>query len=129
MRELVSYITYTTFIDKLVPVDLDGRYIVLQAPNESLAKMITGTLADKMREAIAEAGVGVTDFRLTVEGADGYAYNGPEEEPAISAPENLDPKYTFESFVVGPSNEYVYAAAQSVANDPAGTYNPLFIYG
>ena len=69
MRELVSYITYTTFIDKLVPVDLDGRYIVLQAPNESLAKMITGTLADKMREAIAEAGVGVTDFRLTVEGA------------------------------------------------------------
>ena len=129
MRELVSYITYTTFIDKLVPVDLDGRYIVLQAPNESLAKMITGTLADKMREAIAEAGVGVTDFRLTVEGADGYAYNGPEEEPAFSAPENLDPKYTFESFVVGPSNEYVYAAAQSVANDPAGTYNPLFIYG
>ena len=129
MRELVSYITYTTFIEKLVPVDLDGRNIVLQAPNESLAKMITGTLADKMREAIAEANVGLSDFRLKVEGADGYAYNGPEEEPAFSAPENLDPKFTFESFVVGPGNEYVYAAAQSVASDPAGTYNPLFIYG
>ena len=129
LRELVSPITYTTFIERLVPVDVDGRYIVLEAPTESFAKMITGKIADKMREAIAETGTGITDFRLKIEGADGYAYNAPGEEAAFSAPENLDPKYTFESFVVGPNNEYVYAAAQSVAADPAGTYNPLFIYG
>lgn len=129
MREHVSYINYTTFIEKLVPVDIDGRYIVLQAPTESFAKYITGTLADKMREAIAEANVGITDFRLKVEGSDDYSYNAPEKEQPFSAPENLDPKFTFESFVVGPNNEYVYAAAQSVAADPAGTYNPLFIYG
>ncbi len=129
MREHVSYINYNTFIDKLVPIDIDGRYIVLQAPTESFAKYITGTLADKMREAIAEANVGITDFRLKVEGSDEYSYNAPEKEQTVSAPENLDPKFTFESYVVGPSNEYVYAAAQSVANDPAGTYNPLFIYG
>ena len=130
MRELVSHINYTTFIEKLVPVDVDGRYIVLEAPSESFAKYITTTLADKMREAIAEAGVGIIDFRLKVEGADGYVYNGPEEENKnFNAPTNLDPKFTFESFVVGPNNEYVFAAAQSVADDPAGTYNPLFIYG
>ena len=130
MRELVSHINYTTFIEKLVPVDVDGRYIVLEAPSESFAKYITTTLADKMREAIAEAGVGIIDFRLKGEGADGYVYNGPEEENKnFNAPTNLDPKFTFESFVVGPNNEYVFAAAQSVADDPAGTYNPLFIYG
>ena len=130
MRELVSHINYTTFIEKLVPVDVDGRYIVLEAPSESFAKYITTTLADKMREAIAEAGVGIIDFRLKVEGADGYVYNGPEEENKnFNAPTNLNPKFTFESFVVGPNNEYVFAAAQSVADDPAGTYNPLFIYG
>ena len=130
MRELVSHINYTTFIEKLVPVDVDGRYIVLEAPSESFAKYITTTLADKMREAIAEAGVGIIDFRLKVEGADGYVYNGPEEaNKNFNAPTNLDPKLTFESFVVGPNNEYVFAAAQSVADDPAGTYNPLFIYG
>ena len=130
MREHVSYINYTTFIEKLVPIDIDGRYIILQAPTESFAKYITGTLADKMREAIAEANVGITDFRLKVEGSDDYSYNAPEEkEQSFSAPENLDPKFTFDSFVVGPSNEYVYAAAKSVADDPAGTYNPLFIYG
>ena len=129
MREHISHINYTTWIEKLVPVDIDGRYIVLEAPTESFAKYITTTLADKMREAIVEANVGITDFRLKVEGSDGYAYNGPDEEQAFSAPTNLDAKFTFESFVVGPNNEYVYAAAQSVAEDPAGTYNPLFIYG
>ena len=130
MRELISHINYTTFIEKLVPVDIDGRFIVLEAPSEGIASYITTTLAEKMREAILEANVGITDFRLKVEGSDRYAYNSPEDElKNFSAPTNLDPKYTFESFVVGPNNEYVFAAAQSVAEDPAGTYNPLFIYG
>ena len=52
MRELVSLINYTTYIEKLEPVEIDGRFIVLQTPNETFAKYITGTLADKMREAI-----------------------------------------------------------------------------
>jgi chromosomal replication initiator protein len=51
------------------------------------------------------------------------------EEETISRPTNLDKKYTFESFVVGKNNEFVHAAALAVAEDPAGTYNPLFIYG
>jgi chromosomal replication initiator protein len=41
----------------------------------------------------------------------------------------LNPKYTFESFVCGPSNQFAYAASQAVANKPATNYNPLFIYG
>lgn len=127
MQELVSHINYTTYIEKLVPVDIDGRFIVLETPTESFAKYITGTLAEKMREAIIKADVGLTDFRLRVEGSAGFAYNAPEEE-SYSPPANLDPKFTFDSFVVG-NNTFVHAAALSVANDPAGTYNPLFIYG
>jgi chromosomal replication initiator protein len=42
---------------------------------------------------------------------------------------NLNPKYTFENFVCGASNQFAHAAAQSVANNPATSYNPLFIYG
>lgn len=128
MQELVSHINYTTYIEKLKPVDVDGRFIVLETPTESFAKYITGTLADKMREAIVKADVGLTDFRLKVEGSDGYAYNAPEEDES-SYPSNLDQKFTFENFVVGKNNEFVHAAALSVAEDPAGTYNPLFIYG
>ena len=127
MRELISHINYITYIEKLKPVELDGRFIVFETPTESFAKYITGTLADKMREAIIKADVGLSDFRLKVEGSDGFAFNAPTEE--YSAPDNIDKKYTFDSFVVGKSNEYVYAAAHSVAEDPAGTYNPLFIYG
>lgn len=128
MQELVSHINYTTYIEKLVPVDVDGRYIVLETPTESFAKYITGTLAEKMREAIVKADVGLTDFRLKVEGSDGFAYNAPDADDN-SYPSNLDPKFTFESFVVGKNNEFVHAAALSVAEDPAGTYNPLFVYG
>ena len=128
MQELVSHINYTTYIEKLVPVDVDGRYIVLETPTESFARYITGTLAEKMREAIVKADVGLTDFRLKVEGSDGYAYNAPDEAP-YSSTTSLDPKFTFENFVVGKNNEFVHAAARSVADDPAGTYNPLFIYG
>ena len=128
MHEIISYINYTTYIEKLVPVDVDGRFIVLETPTESFAKYISGTLADKMREAIIKADVGVADFRLQVEGSDGFAYNAPSEE-FVAPPANLNKKFTFESFVVGKNNEFVYAAAQSVADDPAGTYNPLFIYG
>lgn len=68
MRELVTPITYTTYIEKLTAVDIDGRFIVLETPTEVFAKYITGTLAEKMREAIIKANVGVSDFRLKVEG-------------------------------------------------------------
>ena len=80
MQELVSHINYTTYIEKLVPVDVDGRFIVLETPTESFAKYITGTLAEKMREAIIKADVGLTDFRLKVEGSDSFAYNAPDNE-------------------------------------------------
>lgn len=51
-----------------------------------------------------------------------------EEAPSIS-PGSLNPKYSFDSFVIGGSNKLAYAACQSVATNPGGTYNPLFIYG
>ncbi len=111
-----------------MPVDIDGRIIVLETPTESFAKHITNTLAEKMREAILKADVGISDFRLKVEGSDDFAYNAPEEEE-FTPPTNLNPNYTFDSFVVGKNNEFVYAAAYAVAKSPAGDLNPLFIYG
>jgi chromosomal replication initiator protein len=129
LHETVSEITFTTFIEKLEPVDVDGRFIVLETPTENFARYITTTLADKMRDAIIKADVGLTDFRLVVKGSNDYAFNSPAEVEEDEYPNNLDKKYTFESFVVGKNNEFVHAAALAVAEDPAGTYNPLFIYG
>lgn len=47
----------------------------------------------------------------------------------INKDSNLNPKYTFDSFVVGPFNEIAYAAAQAVVKNPGMNYNPLYIYG
>jgi chromosomal replication initiator protein len=52
-----------------------------------------------------------------------------KEEKQLVLPKNINPLYTFSTFVVGPSNQFVHAACQAVANRPGGTYNPLFIYG
>jgi chromosomal replication initiator protein len=65
--------------------------------------------------------------------------NGPSEKPQppsfnIKAPQqpgllNLNTRYTFENFIVGPSNRHAHAYSLAVAESPAKTYNPLFIYG
>jgi chromosomal replication initiator protein len=47
----------------------------------------------------------------------------------LGEPPNLNPRYTFDAFVIGASNRFAHAAAQRVAESPAGSYNPLFIYG
>ncbi len=52
----------------------------------------------------------------------------PEPVSALS-PANLNPRYIFDSFVVGPGNRLAHAASMAVAENPAGAYNPLFVYG
>ncbi len=53
----------------------------------------------------------------------------PPEPPAPRVHGRLQPRFTFESFVMGPSNRFAHAAAMSVAEQPAQAYNPLFVYG
>jgi len=53
----------------------------------------------------------------------------PLAEYSVNKEDNINPRYTFESFVVGPFNELAHAAAQAVIKNPGVAYNPLFIYG
>ena len=55
--------------------------------------------------------------------------NQSPKNPFGPQPNNINPRYTFESFVVGNSNQFCHAAAQQVAEKPGASYNPLFIYG
>jgi len=53
----------------------------------------------------------------------------PLEEHSISKEDNLNPRYTFDNFVIGPFNELAHAASQAIIKQPGVVYNPLFIYG
>lgn len=53
----------------------------------------------------------------------------PLQDFYISKEDNLNPRYTFETFIIGPFNELAYAASQTIIKTPGSAYNPLFIYG
>ena len=71
--------------------------------------------------------------RREMERISGFGLPTPSELPLndfyVDQENNLNPRYTFESFIVGPFNELAHAAAQAIIQKPGITYNPLFVYG
>ena len=128
LQATLSPITYNTYISKLKAVDIDGTKIILSTDNEFFANFIGKNLTEKMKEAFQKADTGITDFELVIEGSDDVVFTTEEEEEDYS-PLSVDPRFTFESFVAGKSNEFVFAAAKAVAKTPGANFNPLYIYG
>ena len=128
-KSLVNPISYSAFIENLTPVDVVNKKIVLRAETELTAKLVTANHAEKLKEAIRTSDTGLTDFIVIVDGSEEFTLTElPDalEETSV----RLDKRYTFDSFVVGESNRFVFAAAKSVAEAPGGNnFNPLYIYG
>ncbi len=131
LKVTVSTIAYSTYIEQLKPIDIVGTKLVLSTKSELFASEVAKRLLDKIRDALAATNTGVNDIKLYVEGRDADYL---ESKGIPQAQDELDytplnPKYTFDTFVVGSSNRYLYAAAKAVAENPSESYNPLFIYG
>ena len=133
LEKTVTSISYETFIAPLIPVDIAGGKLVLIAQNKILADAVSGEqLAGKIKDALTKSNSEISDFAIypaksREEYISAFAEAVPEENLMQGSP--INPKFTFDSFVVGPSNEYICAAAKAVAANPGDAYNPLFIYG
>ncbi len=147
LQKVLTQHTFNTWIQPLRFMEIRNDSILLEAPNDFFKEMISENYLSMIEEAISVIHNSKLDVELKVSHRkpDGKALvsedstdmdenvkrNSPVPE-SVKGPDfvpNLNPKYTFETFVCGASNQFAHAAAQAVANNPASNYNPLFIYG
>ncbi|MBQ9081313.1 MAG: chromosomal replication initiator protein DnaA [Clostridia bacterium] len=128
-QKLIPQMTYSAYVEPIVPVDIVNRKIVLRTVSEMGADILMKKYADQLKEAVVQSGAGLNGFIFVVEGSEVYTLEAAEAESDDFEPLPIDKRFTFDSFVPGPSNKFVYAAAKAVAENPGSSFNPLFIYG
>ena len=126
LRESVGERTYGLWLAPLRCVSLDGDTLTIAGPPE-----VSAWASQRLAGALSTAAASVLGPTVAVAISDGTpAAALPNPPGTASNPLSpLNPKYTFEQFVIGPSNRLAHAAALSVAEMPSQAYNPLFIYG
>ncbi|OFW02814.1 MAG: chromosomal replication initiator protein DnaA [Acidobacteria bacterium RIFCSPLOWO2_02_FULL_68_18] len=129
---------YTWFKPTALVVD-GGHAITVRVPNPLFKDWLTKHYSVVLSEALAEVHRAGAALVFVAEGmppslppadeAPPPTEAQPAETRAATAPGGLNPRYTFDTFIVGPSNQFAHAACRAVAEAPSRSYNPLFIYG
>lgn len=129
IRKSMTPLSYNTWIASMTPICLQDNVIILQVKDPSTKNTLKSIYTQTLTDCINRANAGTYLVRF-IDESELPLYNAYREDlPVTSSDYFLNPKYTFESFVVGNSNNFAHAAAQAVADDPGKAYNPLFIYG
>jgi chromosomal replication initiator protein len=124
LREQLSPEDFATWIKPLKLVSAQGAEILLQAPNGHFLHTLEESFGAALAAAAATATGGPYVVRFSfLEESDAA------EQPTPLPGGRLNPGYSFETFVVGASNQFAHAAARAVAESPSHSYNPLFLYG
>ena len=155
LRAQVSDPVWHTAFEGVRAVGYDGHHLTLGVASALAKERIEGRYLGLVRDALAEAGAPHVELVLRIEppeppalwtvpppapahnpvaaaGGNGGPLDRPARErdmPTRVGDIELNPRYTFENFVIGGSNRFAHAAAQSVAEMPARRWNPLFVYG
>ena len=142
-KESVSEKVFEVWINPIMPLEVTEDYYKVAVKNnffkkvieEKYAKTIEGILSSIVNKELRliidtieenEEKQIIPEIKTEEEAMRPLFRNEKEDDNDES---NLNPKYVSENYVMGNSNRFAYAAASQVANNPANTYNPLFIYG
>ena len=133
LEERLPLASFEGAVKQARPVTLDDNRIVIHTPNDFVRNWLMDRLAQEVGNALSEAAgqalniTYITDQALAVERPEERVTpartDGEPERPVVAVPHNLNPKYTFDSFVVGNHSRFAHAAAMRVGEAPAVAYN------
>jgi chromosomal replication initiator protein len=133
LRQRVPADMYEIWLAPLRLIGIDGARLTVEAPRELRAWVAERFARVLQASAATVLGAGaIVIVRGGNEGPQAGGRRAPVTAPATAdelEPAGLNPKYTFEQFVIGDANRFAHAAALAVAELPGQAYNPLFIYG
>jgi len=136
LQSQLSEQSYQNWISRTKFIHVDGQVLYVSVPDHQTQKWLRSEYGDLVRTIIRDLDLNVEDIEYSVDRnrvpVASTVINDddePGDRTADSPLSSLNPKFTFESYVVGSSNQFAAAAARSVALNPSRSYNPLFIYG
>lgn len=124
----LTRISYQKWIDVLLPVTVQNTILIVECPDEVTKNTVKQFYYELLRDSVKKFAEGdVRDILLILPEQRREFVHDEETETMSSVA--LNPKYTFDTFVVGSSNKFACAACRAVADNPGKAYNPLFLYG
>ena len=125
LESQLGTITIATSFDDARVIELTEENLILYTPTEFRQGTITNRYIPYIRDALKE----IFDSDAKVVVYTDKELNAYQNKDKISTSMDFNPQFSFDNFVVGPSNRFAHGAAMAVTNIPGQVYNPLFIYG
>ncbi len=129
----LTEVSFNTWLKAIQPISMKDNVIAFSVPDDFTKGILEARYVTLIKNALKQVTSDYFDIRFIIPTEDNYASIMREtvernmvEETVNSS---LNPKYTFDTFVIGNSNRLAHAASVAVAESPAKAYNPLFIYG
>ena len=125
LEERLSAVTVSAWFDDAEVVELNEEHLILFSASDFRREIIRRRCTDYIQDALKE--IFHSDAKLIVFGEEELAAYQSKSKQNTSM--DFNPQFSFDNFVVGPSNRFAHGAAIAVSNNPGQVYNPLFIYG
>ena len=125
MEERLGAVTVSAWFDDAEVVELNEEHLILYSASDFRREIIRRRCTDYIQDALKE--IFNSDAKLIVFGDEELASFKSKGKATTSM--DFNPQFTFDNFVVGPSNRFAHSACIAVTNTPGQVYNPLFLYG